>query len=260
MSFPIAPLMSGARNSGQMFAPKLRELRDGKRAGFQKRWKAAPTQKAKDEIAEEGRDFALNKPAVLDATKRLSANAYAPTAPQTPPIGAADQFSGPRQLEEPLLPAPALPNADPTAALNQFANDELGGTFFKINRRRPASRPQRATDGPYRGMTPDQAGQAVENKFRGLSDEQKQGSYDRAQGLTFEPRAPGGAAGATPQPSGSSPNLMVPRPGGAAGFARLQAPQKATGQTLGGTQFTNLQPRQPAAGLDKPVTQQRRRA
>lgn len=87
-----------------------------------------------------------------------------------------------------LLPAPAvqpdnsgtqgLPTAKPDEALNQFASQELGGVEWqdKVN---GAKRGRRAVGGAYNGMTEAQALNAVQEKFRRLSLQQKQAMYDR---------------------------------------------------------------------------------
>lgn len=110
----------------------------------------------------------------------------------TPVAGAKPEPAAPApsgaQIEPaaPQSPMPP-PEIDDMEALNQFADQELGGVDWeqRVNGRK---RGLRAMSGPYAGMTPEMARNAVQNKFRGLRPDQKQAMSQRGRGLSYRPQ------------------------------------------------------------------------
>ena len=76
---------------------------------------------------------------------------------------------------------------DDMEALNQYADQELGGVEFQQRVNGP-KRGLRIRGGPYNGMTHPQAMHAVQNKFRGLRPDQKQAMSQRGRGLSYRPQ------------------------------------------------------------------------
>jgi len=172
-----------------------------------------------------------------------------PAAPAAP--SPASDFVGPNKDGSSgapsLLPAPAMgaaPAADPNEALNQFGKEQLGGAEYRINRRHPARTPKIAAGSPYQGMTAGQAQLKAESDFRGMPDSGKAAALGRSQALQYTPPA----AAPQVQNAGAPSDAFLPRPmmqkapvqpmGTMA--STLSAPQKATGQPLGSTRYTNL--------------------
>lgn len=127
-----------------------------------------------------------------------------PTAPVTPPVPAA----APAAPVAAPAPVTQPPQVDDTEALQQYAQEQLGGVDFKTawGTGKTAKVGPRITDGAYKGMSPTQARAAVENNFRKLSPAEKERYSKRGNGLRFQP------PGTVPTVRGTAAKSLIPQP------------------------------------------------
>lgn len=108
-------------------------------------------------------------------------------APQLGNSSADMNYPGPPMPDQGPKMAMESQQGDDMEALNQYADQELGGVEFQQRVNGP-KRGLRIRGGPYNGMTHPQAMHAVQNKFRGLRPDQKQAMSQRGRGLSYRPQ------------------------------------------------------------------------
>lgn len=240
---PTTAMMSAPQGMGALFAPRV-----------------SPDAQRRKKIA----DGLAKQTAYNTRVAKSLQPKPADVAQPNPPAPADDDFMGPPApgagapgLLPAPSPSPAVADSDPNAAMDQYSQNRLGSTEFRINRRHPA-REQRAVGGPFAGQRASQAVSAVQNEFQGLGDDAKQGLVDQRQSMLFTPksRPPASApmAAGTPAPAAPAPPVTPPAASQPyQGFKNLAPPMAATGQPLGGATFSNLQkPRQPGSAMTAP--------